>query len=943
MPMIHHFHTLLDTLDHTTTVLTVDRQLAHNLRQTYDAKALADGLLSWEAPDILPLSAWVRRNWAEYGIRSETPLPLLLAPAQEQALWERIIRKTVAPGEELLQLATAARDAKEAWTRIKGWRVPEGEYSDAGNDNTRIFSRWVRTFMRLCRIRHWIDAASALDSLIPALRAQKIPIRARIIFAGFHEFTPQQQTLRDTLEQAGVAIPPWGVPTASPPSKVAMKVHGKNQRTRSLASLRDDKTHLYCHFERSEKSFIFRGDGQPSVTVRVRLPDQEKELESAARWARALLEDGIPGPIGIVIPELSEMRSAVSRIFDKILCPEAAIPGADTPTRPFEVSLGQPLGEMAPIRDAILALTLAEGPHPLPAFSRWLLSPYFSGAETEFTARARADATLRARGDPWTTLPAVCHHLSESRKAGMGKDAPLCPSYSPHEPPSHQTLTHWAQTFAHWLDRLGWPGERILNSEEHQAVAAFQALLVEFGDLDPVLPEQSFAEALSRLRRMATMHRFQPKSNLTPVRILGIPETAGLWFSHLWILGLHAESWPAARPNPYLPVALQRRVGMPQSSPALELSRARRTTDRMLGSADHVIVSHPQRDGDLPRYPNPCIAMLPKVDLHQIPQSPIPDAIRRIRAATNPDDKERLSDDMGPAIRRGEPIGGGTRIWQDQAACPFRAFARRRLGASGLDAPTIGLDHAMRGILTHRALELIWRELWDSDRLRTLATATLQEKVTKAVRQALLEAAARRPETFRGNRLRQLEETRLTALILAWLEQEKERPPFTVVAPERKRTVRFGGIPVVIRPDRMDRTREGQHLLLDYKTGDSSVNAWFGERPAEPQLPLYALMAESDGIALAFVRRGRIGFQGIADFQGAAPGIETLDETKTRAAKAFGDWEMLRGEWRRVLLALAESFARGDARVDPKFPQETCRNCDLHSLCRVYAQGSGWR
>nr|VFK18460.1 MAG: Cyclic nucleotide-binding domain-containing protein [Candidatus Kentron sp. LPFa] len=49
--------------------------------------------------------------------------------------------------------------------------------------------------------------------------------------------------------------------------EVVMKVHGKNGLTRSLASLRDDKTHVCCHFERSEKSFIIGGDAARNMTV----------------------------------------------------------------------------------------------------------------------------------------------------------------------------------------------------------------------------------------------------------------------------------------------------------------------------------------------------------------------------------------------------------------------------------------------------------------------------------------------------------------------------------------------------------------------------------------------------------------------------------------------------------------------------------------------------
>jgi hypothetical protein len=47
-------------------------------------------------------------------------------------------------------------------------------------------------------------------------------------------------------------------------------------------------------------------------------------------------------------------------------------------------------------------------------------------------------------------------------------------------------------------------------------------------------------------------------------------------------------------------------------------------------------------------------------------------------------------------------------------------------------------------------------------------------------------------------------------------------------------------------------------------------------------------------------------------------------------------WQpMLRG-WQDEVEALAKGFAAGEARVDPKKELQTCRYCDLHTLCRVY-------
>ncbi|MBT8419272.1 MAG: hypothetical protein KJO08_00260, partial [Gammaproteobacteria bacterium] len=275
--------------DEAGTCITVNQRLARALRNTFDAERLSEGLLSWETPDILPFSAWLQRSWEEYRDRSKKPLPVLLGPFQEHALWDRIIRETQEPTEvALLQVSSAAQHAMDAWARIKGWRVPEQEYRAPWDEDARAFSHWAKVFVRLCRTHNWTDPGSALDALIEAIRAKEIDIPKRFILAGFDEFTPRQQDLLETLGNSGTQITHW----APQPYR--------NTR------------HSGC--------------------VRICLADEEKELEAAARWARALIERGVAGPIGIVIPALTGMRSAVLRVFDGILRPEAkyAIEELDT-------------------------------------------------------------------------------------------------------------------------------------------------------------------------------------------------------------------------------------------------------------------------------------------------------------------------------------------------------------------------------------------------------------------------------------------------------------------------------------------------------------------------------------------------------------------------------------------------------------------------------------
>ena len=62
-----------------------------------------------------------------------------------------------------------------------------------------------------------------------------------------------------------------------------------------------------------------------------------------------------------------------------------------------------------------------------------------------------------------------------------------------------------------------------------------------------------------------------------PIQILGPLESAQLEFDHLWVLGLTDEAWPRIpRPNPLLPIELQRSRGLPRSSADWELGFARR-------------------------------------------------------------------------------------------------------------------------------------------------------------------------------------------------------------------------------------------------------------------------------------------------------------------------------------------------------------------------------
>ena len=131
----------------------------------------------------------------------------------------------------------------------------------------------------------------------------------------------------------------------------------------------------------------------------------------------------------------------------------------------------------------------------------------------------------------------------------------------------------------------------------------------------------------------------------------------------------------------------------------------------------------------------------------------------------------------------------------------------------------------------------------------------------------------------------------------------------------------------------MDRVPGGL-AIIDYKSGEARVADWLGERPAEPQMPLYALAFAGDVAALVYasLKPGAVGFQGLAHSRDVLG-----DGLRMRAEPPAEAWPARLEEWRSVLGALAAEFAAGDARVAPVRASGAGSpgpRCHLAVLCR---------
>ena len=418
---------------------------------------------------------------------------------------------------------------------------------------------------------------------------------------------------------------------------------------------------------------------------------------------------------------------------------------------------------------------------------------------------------------------------------------------------------------------------------------------------------------------------FAPESREAPVQVMGPLEAAGSTFDAVWFLRAGDLTWPMpVVGNSLLPWHLQRELMMPGTDPTLDSERAQRITERIAASAGNVVFSYAKESSDGGQRPSPLLT-----ELH----------LETVRAEEIVGEESHRAivalEDFVDAVQVQAPpdrmIRGGAKVLELQAACSFRAFAEKRLWSAEIELIEPGMDARESGTALHKALELFWDGVKTQDNLRSMTMDEREEALTWCVAQALKKTVEASASSWDKTYV-EVQNERLRRLLSGWLELESEREiPFEVKLSEKEfKDVRVGPLRLSVRMDRVD-VVEGGEVLIDYKTGSASPNDWLTQRPNAPQLPLYAILSEPDqlqGVAFGLVKAGKDrGLVGYAASARVLPKPTKLKEAATLEAQVE--------RWREVLVALAEEFYSGEARVSPKRYPGTCAHCGQRVLCRL--------
>ncbi|MBL7714728.1 MAG: PD-(D/E)XK nuclease family protein [Bdellovibrionales bacterium] len=317
-----------------------------------------------------------------------------------------------------------------------------------------------------------------------------------------------------------------------------------------------------------------------------------------------------------------------------------------------------------------------------------------------------------------------------------------------------------------------------------------------------------------------------------------------------------------------------------------------------------------------------------------------------------PRESDREPDDCGAHLRFSKSFGFiRPEPAREIRLAPIASRGREEISATDLDRQSrcgflgLGLGrwklydgrHAepdlwgdVRGILYHHAVRTLVESRQDD--------GSFLVEVDDAIERAWAEV---RPKGFlRSNRLVQSEKARMKKALLVFCEKEaayvRDTGNRVLQLEGPKLTQEFSGVRVSGIPDRLDETKDGGILVIDYKTSASQPNGReILENDYALQLPFYALAASGH-----FQKRP-IGFQFLAfDRVGRRTlGLFFTDWNFPKARKGGSLFteppEDVFSRLRQSVEKEATKLAQGVHSVAPKIPARECKKCRLQDACGI--------
>ncbi|MGU9957018.1 MAG: PD-(D/E)XK nuclease family protein [Arenicellales bacterium WSBS_2016_MAG_OTU3] len=861
----------LPALEAGATMLVPNRLLAAKVQKSYAIYQQSKRLRSWQTPKVNVFGVW-RRGVCLRWLEQNNDFRVLMSDRQTHALWEQVVAAHLPEAIQHTQpqvfISDMARSALQAWKLSFDWMLGDDLDSVYLSKDQFEFGRWHRTFTELCKQHELVDEASVFASVVEQ-RADVLHTNTDsescCWFFGFQAFSKLQKKLIQNCLANGVDI----------------------RLCSSIVS--------------------------PSETTRYEFGDLTEELRAAAAFAKQKTMQSPDATVAVLLPSIDANHKLIDRLFSETFY--AHQQDGTSPLKRFQLMRGESLTSEPVIIAAIDWLRFIVGGADDEAFTKLILSPFIAGAESEKLARAQWDIRFRKRG--YTRLQS--HELSKELASGYCPECPpqLCRIFARLQElnftKAQKLPGDWAQDFDHALKQCLWPGERSLNEFEQQAVTAFTETLEKQLELNLLSQKTGAANALNKLIQALDSVVVRRAGSEARVQIMSLPEAIGQTFDSIWMANLDDKQWPPAlTSNPFLSRKLLEQAGAPDGNQVLGHEHYSAMMRSLLASGGEVVVSSSRQHDGLDVSPSSLIEDIPGADwqsettLHSDDETIAKTVI------------EEWIDVQGlPLQPSSERYSGGTGLFKNQSDCPFKAYAINRLGVVAPLQIEPALTALERGEIMHDALLRFWTSVKSQKDLLALTDEGLTAQIAASVDAAIKRFCVRQRHRLPFERAH-AEQQRLCSALAEWMDQERKRTDdFYIEDLEAAVSITVGELTVAGKIDRVDATQNGS-VLIDYKIGKKSRASWHGERPDEPQLPLYRYAYGEVVIDIAFANLKR---------------DEPAYVMATKKATDSIEWNQMTEAWNSALEQLASEFMQGKAAVDPRKP-DVCKYCELTSFCR---------
>lgn len=549
---------LLDELEGGGVVVAPSRQRAAAIRLSYAASKLRQGAKLWQTPDVVALRPWLEREALR---RVDLDGERALQGTEEWLLWRHIVSDLMR-GADALPTDSLVEALQRSARLMFDWRIPADALERLGDAESVLLAQALAA----------VDEQSANLNAVPSYRLierlQSVIPRRSMVFAGFMERTAARAAIVERWIEKGVSVREGRAEGPIGPSRV------------------------------------------------VRAQDANDEIGSAAAWCREQLHADPSRRLLVIVPDLDQRRYAVTQAFEQALTPQLTLRrgNRDESEELFAVEGGRPLSTYPLVHHALTSLRFFCRSLDFARWSEWIRSAFWRSPSV--VERARLEAVLRGSLDIEVTvqqlaaaLLAAPSHLSAMAEEIRG--ALTLAANTLEAGVADERAWVWSRRFGATLQALGWPGSRALTSGEQQTLARFQELLGELAALSANLSPMRAGDALKILEDLAARASFEPATGDPAVTLSASLSDPVVTYDGIWITGLHGDAWPQpVSIDPFIPLALQRKAGIPSVSPGHRLEQARSLLNIWRRTARELVVSWPQQDGDREYLASPLLDVL---------------------------------------------------------------------------------------------------------------------------------------------------------------------------------------------------------------------------------------------------------------------------------------------------------------------------------------------